>query len=80
VVVVVVDVTCVVGVGGGGAETTCDSGSVTQPARSARMPQQARPGISRLAVSAVAVGDRKLCVDEFIGEIIRVGHCIRYGA
>ena len=48
VVVVVVVVTERVGAGGGGADTTCDLGPETQPARSPMAPQQAKSGVNFL--------------------------------
>jgi hypothetical protein len=58
VVVVVVDVTCVVGVGGGGAETMWDSGPVAQPEKNASTPPQAKAETSRRDARTVAGADR----------------------
>ena len=64
--VVVVTSTGPVGVGGGGAETTCDSGSEAQPPKMPRMPQQAMTGASCLTARAEAEGDRRVRIVFFI--------------
>jgi hypothetical protein len=47
VVVTTVEVGAAIGTGGGGAETTWDSGSEEQPAKSAIAPQTAKAGENR---------------------------------
>jgi hypothetical protein len=63
---VVVVTAVLVGVGGGGAETTCDSGSVAQPAKMPRMLQKAKSDGSRVTVRAEAEDVRWLRIVFFI--------------
>ena len=70
VVVVVVVTARVEGGGGGGAETRCESGSETQPARRPRAPQHAMAGTSRHAARAVAEGNNLVRTFFFIIERI----------
>jgi hypothetical protein len=58
-VVVVVVVTERVGAGGGGDETMCDSGSVAQPAKRPRMPQQVITEVSCRTVRTGVERDKK---------------------
>ena len=66
VVVVVVVVTERVGVGGGSAETMCDSGSETQPARRLMAPQHAKTDVSCLTVRTEAERDSRIIIFDFI--------------
>ena len=66
VVVVVVVVTERVGAGGGGAETVCDSGSETQPAKRPRAPQQAKTDVSCLTARTEAERDSRIIIFDFI--------------
>jgi hypothetical protein len=63
----VVVITVLAGVGGGGAESICDSGSVAQPAKRPRTLQQAIIGENCLTARAEAEGDRRLRIVFFIG-------------
>lgn len=66
VVVVVVVVTERVGAGGGGEDTMCDSGSVAQPARMPRVPQQAMTEVSRRAARMEVKRDGRNIIFVFI--------------
>jgi hypothetical protein len=63
---VVVVTTARVGVGGGGAETMCDSGSFAQPAKRASTPQQARTGARDLPAREEAAEEGILGIVFFI--------------
>jgi hypothetical protein len=78
-IVVVVVVTERAGSDGGGAETTCDSGSEAQPARRPRAPQQAKNCVRSLAARTEIDWDKRLKMFIFIFQKIHANPFRHHG-